>query len=42
MNKEQDTLELVELGVASEETQGSIGQPLELFGRQVTGLSDAD
>ncbi len=42
MNKEQDALELVELGVASDETRGAHGFPQEPVGLQPIGLSDAD
>lgn len=43
MTKEQDTLELVELGVASVETLGSqLGVGENIGFRQDTGISDAD
>ncbi len=42
MNTDQNTLELIDLGAASIETQGSVGLPQETAGLQPIGLSDAD
>lgn len=43
MNKEQDDLETVELGVASEETLGLGNRGIETVGHPfAAGISDAD
>jgi len=41
MEREEDTLDVIELGVASLETRGDEGPPFEGGGRlPITGLSD--